>query len=237
MSDEFDATFDEGKPVTLQEPVVEPAAPVAAPVIAEGEPATPPVAEKKSELIPLSAHLDERDKRQRAERELEALRSKLNEYEAKPAAPPPDIYADPEARLNFEGQRYQAALVNSKLETSRFLAEREYGKELVEKAYRYFDDHIDQSKLLLNDPSPFHSAVEAFKRHMAVEEVGPDPAAYKARILAEAKAAMEAEIRAELSANVQPPAKLPGSLAAAPAAGKSNETIPRGGAFEAAFGG
>jgi hypothetical protein len=230
--DKLDALFDESKPVVAQEPVVEPAEPAAISTPAEGVMATPPVADRKSDAIPIQALLDERDKRQKTEREMETLRAELAKLQ--PQTPPPDLYADPEARMQFERQGFERAIINNKLEQSRFWAEDKYGKELVDAAYAYFDQHPELSQQLLSKPSPFHAAVEFYQRQKAAEEVGTDPVAYRARLASEIEADIRAKVMAELSSAPQP--KLPGSLASAPAAGKSNETIPRGG-FESAFGG
>ncbi len=240
MPNDLDAVFDNDKPVTLAEPTpevkAEPVAetPPAQPVA--GESATPPVAEKRSDLIPMPAYLDERDKRQKYEREVAALAEKLAAFEAAKNEPPPDLYADPEARLQFENSRYQQALVNTKLEQSRWMAEREYGKGVVDAAYAYFDQHPQLSHQFLNEPSPFHAAVEFYKRQKVAEEVGPDPEAYKKRIREELEAQIRAELTTQPAAAQTQPARLPGSLAAAPAAGKSSEPSGSSG-FEAAFGG
>lgn len=240
MPNDLDAVFDNDKPVMLAEPTPE----VKADPVAETPPAqpvtgaiaTPPVAEEKSNPIPIQALLDERERRQKYEREAAELREKLAAYDAEKNAPPPDLYADPEARLQFENSRYQQALVNTKLEQSRWMAEREYGKDVVDAAYAYFDQHPQLSHQFLNEPSPFHAAVEFYKRQKVAEEVGPDPEAYKKRIREELEAQIRAELTTQPAASQTQPARLPGSLAAAPAAGKSSEPSGPSG-FESAFGG
>lgn len=244
MTDQvMDDVFGKGEPVALKEPEVkaqEPQGDVVkaevTPEPAKGELATPPVAQPKADPVPIQALLDERDRRQKYEREAAELREKLAAFETAKNSPPPDLYVDPEARLQFENQRFQQEMVNMKLGQSRFLAEREYGKEVVDAAFAYFDQHPQLSHQFLSEPSPFHAAVEFYKRQKVADEVGPDPEAYKKRLRDE----LEAQIRAEMANGQQPsptqPARLPGSLAAAPAAGKTTEAPSRGNAFDAAFG-
>lgn len=234
---DMDDIFKEGTPVELAEPAPQAKAePVAeAPAQpATGELATPPVAEKKVELVPLAAHLDERERRQKYEREAAELREKLEAIEAAKQAPPPDLYADPEARLQFERSTYEQMVVNAKLDQSRWLAERDFGKALVDEAFEFYNQHPILSHQFKNEPSPFHSAVEFYKRQKAAETVGPDLDAYKARLRAEWEAEQQAKA-AESAPSQTQAARLPGSLAAAPAAGKTSEPSGLSG-FDAAFG-
>jgi hypothetical protein len=153
--------------------------------------------------------LDEREKRKEKEREVEALNRRIADYEAK-ATPKPDFFADPEAALAAAQRAAQAAAINTKLETSRFLAEEKFGAEKVQAAYEFFDRNPHLSGQLLTSPSPVHAAVKEFEKHQAMTEIGQDPSAYRARV--------EAEIRERILAeyNVQPkPTAPPPSLSSA----------------------
>jgi len=191
----------------------------------EAEP--PAVSEEKQQgQVPLSALLDEREKRQKYERELEELRQWRQQQETQ-RQPKPDFFDNPEAALSQVQQTTQQQIIASKLQTSKFLAEREYGADLVKEAYAYFDQNPQESHALLNEPSPFHAAVEHYKRQKAVQEIGADPEAYKAKL--------RAELEAELAQKApQKPAAPPRSLASAPGAG--GETQPHGSAFDQLFG-
>lgn len=176
---------------------------------AKGETVAPPATPEDHGRIPIAALLDEREKRKEKEREAEELRRRIAEYEAK-AAPKPDFFTDPEAAIEAAQRAAQAAVINTKLETSRFLAEEKYGAEKVQAAYEFFDRNPHLSAPLLNSPSPFHAAVKEYEKHMAMQEIGEDPAAYRARV--------EAEIRERILAemNVQPkPTAPPPSLSSA----------------------
>lgn len=211
-----------------------------APEPEKGEPeAAPPAAvvEEKPSAIPISALLDERDRRQKAEREAEELRQWRKQIEAQQnAKPAPDFYADPDQRLAYERNQFQAQFTAMKLQQSRFLAERDFGAEEVKAAYAYFDQNPQLSHQLLEHPSPFHAAVELYKRQRVVEEIGADPEAWKTKQMEAIKEQLRAELMAEQQGIAPPKPRIPGSLASAPAAGKAGEPRARGSAFDAAFG-
>lgn len=195
----------------------------------EPEEAAPPAAseEKQTGNVPLAALLDEREKRQKLEREAEELRRWRQQIEAQQNQQKPDFFDNPEAAMQQIQSQTEQRMVAEKLRQSRFFAEREFGADLVKEAYAWFDQHPEQSHALLNEPSPFHAAVEYYKRQKAIEEIGSDPEAYKAKL--------RAELEAELAQKApQKPAAPPRSLASAPSAG--GETQPPGSAFDQLFG-
>lgn len=141
------------------------------------EPAEEPKeAEKPEPTVPLSAMIEERSKRQ-------ALEMLLNNQprERQEPQPIPDVFEDQAAYTQHVLQAVQQARVATKMEMSRFLAEEKYGKDVVDEAVSYFNDHPG-SEQFLNTPSPFHAAVEYVKRQRVAEEVGADPAAYEAKL-------------------------------------------------------
>lgn len=119
--------------------------------------------------------------------EMRELRSTLN-----PPAPAPDFYEDPQAAVQYQMAPLQQALTSTKLEMSRFMAEREFGPEKVEAAFNYYNENPAKSQDLLNHPSPFHAAVAEFDRQQIASEIGNDPAAYKERVKAEVLAEIQA---------------------------------------------
>lgn len=191
------------------------------------EQAAPPAAVEEAKHIPISALLDERDKRKAAMAEAEALRKKVAEYEAA-SQPKPDFFADPEAALNAAQRAAMAAALNTKLETSRFLAEKEFGSELVAEAYAFFDENPQLSTDLIKSPSPYHEAVKTYQRHKMMREIGDDPTSYRARIEAEVKERLLAEMQAQPK-----PAAPPPSMAAAPGTGGAKSPAASG--FDALF--
>lgn len=186
-----------------------------------GEPAEPPSApEEKSRDVPFVALMDEREKRQAAQRELEEVRKKMAEYERNAQQPKekPDFFENPEAVV----QQHVTAV---KLQQSKFLAEKEYGPDVVAEAYAYFDKHPKESEALLNHPSPFHAAVEHYQRQQFLEQMGPNP-----------KAWIDAQVEAQLAerlAQTPTPKAPPPSMAKAPSTG--GERISPGSAFDETF--
>jgi hypothetical protein len=225
----------QAEPVVLPEPEAGKGEPEAQPAPASAPPAEP---EEKQHVAPLTALLDEREKRQAAERELQELRNWRQQQEAQARAAQiraPDPRQDPDGALEFERQHFQKQLYNTRLSTSRFLAEQQFGADTVAEAFAFFDKNPALSHQFVDHPSPFHAAVEFYKRQKVAEEVGADPDAYRARLETEIREKIMAEMQSAQPA--QPKPRLPGSLAAAPAAGGAGEPAARGSAFDAAFGG
>lgn len=207
-----------------------------------GEPeSVPPTPEPETDnRIPVTALLDEREKRQDAQRRFEEADRARREMEAElkrlqqPKQEAPDWYEDPQAAAKFQTQNIEQQFQSRLLQMSKFQAERDFGAEVVTEAVRFFDKHPEASQQFKAHPSPFHAAVEFYQRQKVAEEIGTDPDAYKARLREE----MRAELEAELTANgktVQPtkPKSPPPSVASAPAQGR--ETIVPGNAFDGMF--
>lgn len=230
--------FLDGEPAKVEAPEPETVA-APEPPADKGEPAAPaapsaPPAEPdtRQHVAPLTALLDEREKRQEAERK---LRDYEAQHRAQKAQPAPDFATDPAAALEYQRQVFQQQLYNTRLTTSRFMAEKDFGADTVKEAFEFFDRNPALSHQFVDHPSPFHAAVEFYKRQRVAEEVGADPAAYRAKLEAEIRAQVLAEM--QTTQPVQPKPRLPGSLAAAPAAGTQGEPRPKGSSFDAAFGG
>ena len=193
---------------------------------AKGEPPAAPPAEAKEERhIPITALLDEREKRQAKEREAEELRRQLAEL--RQPQEKREFLDDPDAHIAMLQRQAQQLAVQTKLDMSRAYAEDKYGKDTVDAAFEYFNQHPEQSQALLSAPMPFVEAVKVYQRAQAMQEIGDDPASYRTRL--------EAEIRERILAEMgQPKPKTPPpSIATAPGvAGKSTGT----GGFSAIFG-
>lgn len=192
----------------------------------EKEEASPPEAttDEQRRLIPVTALLDEREKRQKLEREAEELRRWKQEQERqRQPEKRPDFWESPE-------QAVQAYVIEEKLKQSRFLAEREFGAELVDEAYNYFEQNPQESHQLqlLNHPSPFHAAVEHYKRQKFLNEV-QDPDAWREQ----ERERLRREILAEVQQSKQPQKAPPPSMAKATPAGR--DAIAHGNAFDELF--
>lgn len=184
----------------------------------KGEPEAAPPAEPKEERhIPITALLDEREKRQAKEREAEELRRQIAELRQQMQPQEKrDFLDDPDAAVAALQKQSQAMVIQTKLEMSRAIAEDKYGADLVQEAYSFFDANPQLSAPLLAAPMPFVEAVKVYQRHKAMREMGDDPVSYRARL--------EAEIREKLIAEQSQtkPKTPPPSIATAPGvSGKS----------------
>lgn len=131
---------------------------------------------------------------------VQELRRELRELKAQrqqPEQPAPDMFENPDGYRDYMQNVVRSAQTGTKLEMSRFMAEREFGKETVEAAFEYFNQHPEQSGALLQHASPFHAAVEHFNKHRIAQEIGGDPEAYRAKLESELRAKIEAELVAK----------------------------------------
>lgn len=201
----------------------------------EAEP--PSAAPKESDRIPVTALLDEREKRQEAQRKAEEADRKLKQYEqelrrireARQEAPP-DWYDDPQKAAQYQQRTIEQRFEAQRMQQSKFFAEREFGADVVNEAVAYFDAHPQQSQQFLAHPSPFHAAVEFYRKQKVADEIGADPEAYKAKLREELLAELQASQGSQFSSKPKAP---PPSMAKAPAAGK--EAISSGSAFDMLF--
>jgi hypothetical protein len=191
-----DTLFADVTGQTLPAPVVvEPA-----PVVTTQQPEAPVV----EPAIPPARLREEADARRKAESERDELRGRLAALEerAKPAAEKPkapDFWEDPDAhtdgRISTALTPLQQQIQEVREHYSRQSAIREHGAEVVKAAETAVEEALSQlppeqqaqmraarSKAI----DPFAEMVTWHKNKAAMQEVGPDPAAYKARIREEA---------------------------------------------------
>lgn len=192
---------EDAEPETVEQPEAEP----------EEQPAQEaPVEPDPEKMVPLAALQSARD-------ENKGLKARLSNFEAQMAQlqqqqPRQPIDVNAPDLVPMLAQAFDGRVTNQKLEMSRFLAERDFGADTVAEAYAYFDEHPQESAALLKEVSPFHAAVEYYKRMKAAKEIGSDPDAYRARIEAEIRQKILAEQATE---SVKQPSRGP-SLASQP---------------------
>jgi hypothetical protein len=181
-------------------------------------PGAPPApAEKTARDIPITALLDEREKRQRAEARLAMLERRFAESQPKPELPDPMTDAEGYTRTIIEAVSQRTTA--DRLAMSRAFAERDpaIGKALVDEAMAYFDEQPHEvSAQFLNAPLPFHAAVEWFQQQKATaERTSPD---YEAKL----RERLRAELLAEMGQVSQPSTRpsVPRSLANATGTGR-----------------
>lgn len=218
------------------EPVAVEPAPAPEPEI-EGEPtAAPPAAPEAPSAVPLSALLDEREKRQQATRELEELKRWKAEQEAKsrPQPKPIDLIEDPEGFARQQQQMLQTAILQDRYERSMDSAVEKHGQATVNAVVQFFNDpaHAPKTHEFIRHPDPFKVAFRYYQEQKELEEVRG------AGGISALREKLAAEIREQLLAEAQPsapkPATPPPSLSSASSSGAAKAPPING--FDVAFG-
>jgi hypothetical protein len=234
MADEL-SFLDGEEPVDTATPAPEPVqeAPEAPQDGETAEPAAEPTPEPASEpapaptpdpgFVPLTAVLDEREKRQAAERRAQEMERRAQDLEAqRQAAPIPDPYEDPDGYRAFQTQQFQQAQLNIRLDLSEDLARGKHGDDLVTAAQQWALGRYEQSPAfrqeVLSHRNPYEFVVQQYQRDQFVSQVQPsDYEAFKAWQAAQAAAPQPAP--AAQAAPPQPATIPRQSLAGAPSAG------------------
>ena len=200
------------------------------------EDAAPPAAPEAPSAVPLTALLDEREKRQQATREAEELRRELAaiKAQAQPKPQPIDLIEDPEGFARQQQQILQSALLQDRYVRSLDSAKEKHGEAAVHKRVAFFNDarHAPKTQEFIRQPDPFRAAFRYFQEQQEVEEfrsVG-GIAAMREKIAAEIREQVLAEVT-----GAQKPATPPPSLSSAAPTGSSKAPPVNG--FDAAFGG
>jgi len=170
---------------------------------------------------------DWKEKAARYEGELAATRRQLEEIQRRAAAPPqpqpqyqppPDPAADPRGFAQHLVQQQQAALLNERLNNSEMMLREKIGDQKLNEYVGEFRSMAEADPTLFgklySQPHPYSWLTREVDRLRLVRDVGDDPAAFRAKIEAEARAKWEAEAKAA-PAPVSPAAGLQPSLATA----------------------
>ena len=163
----------------------------------EGEPTTP----KKDEWT-LTAVMDEREKRQAAVKENEALKKQLAEFDK----PKDDvsIFDNEEDWKAQQEQKLISSVEQAKLDMSRAYAVKEFGEEKVAAAETWTETQGIKSPYVLDNIGKadlkYHKAIEL----MDEEANRQDPDAYRAQLKAEIMAELKAETSEEPQETITP---------------------------------
>lgn len=184
--------------------------------------AAPPAAKQDHGPIPIQALLDEREKRQRAERELEEYRRRT----AQPPAPPqrPDVFADPDGAFQHVERQVAEQVTRARLDMS-VMMEQANKPDYAEKESAFIEAVKANPALyqqMLADPHPAGFAYRVGSQVLVMREIG-DPAGYRERIEQELREKLEAEYAARYQQVAQPaaptaPTAFPTALSTARAA-------------------
>jgi hypothetical protein len=183
--------------------------------------AAPPAAEKKEpESWHLKAVLDEREKRQAAQRELEELKKQIEA--SKPAKQKTSVLEDEGKFRNELLDDMESRLVNDRLNMSQALAEREFGKDKIADKVKAFRELASQNPELrnrfANAPLPYHELVSIVDKHNEVKEM-ENLDVYKEKLRAEIRAELLKESEAKAAGVEQKRESITPSLAGKRSAG------------------
>lgn len=221
-------------PVTTQ-PAQEPQAPEPAP----SQPSGPPPG-----YIPIAAVLDEREKRQKFEREVEEYKRKFEEATRKPPQPL-DPLADPEAFERQLNERIERVRWDAITNASLVAAIRHHGQEKVKAAEEWLQQELQSNpaiwQVIQRQPDPYDFVVSQHQRTLRLQKIGDEDPETWAQKWAEANGYVKAGQQPQQSAGGAQPSPQPTlprpSLASAPSAAGRAPNIPTGpgAAFDAVF--
>lgn len=201
-------------------------------------------------MIPLPELLNERQKRQEAERRFSDMEARLRAYEQQQAQfaaqyqqnyqqqqqqpPALDPYADPQAFVQQMQDTFQRQMRDQIANMSEAHAVRSFGAEIVQKARDWAIQNGAAQHFYMNARDPYGELIEAYKKAETINRIGPDPDAYEKRIREEERARVLAELKSG-GANGQPKPVFPGSLASATATGAQGAVLSPQSAIDAVF--
>lgn len=211
-----DGKFVSSAPQVEQEPAPAPA------------PVPEPLAKPEAGHVPITAMLDEREKRQAAERELAELRRQAQQRQPAPALPDP--FVDPDGYAAHQQAQVQSTALNIRLDLSEDLARNKHGDAPVDQARDWALAKMNASPAfqqeVLSNRNPYEFIVQQHQRDQLVAQVqGSDFEEFKAWKAAQAGLAQSPS--AAPAAPPTPVAAPPRSLASATSAG-GLQAVPQG---------
>jgi hypothetical protein len=218
-----------------EKPTEEPAPEAEAPEGEDGEGKRGPSIGKALDFE-RKAKNDWKEKAARYEGELTEIRRQMEELRKpqqpqQPAPPPepeyiPDPMQDPRGFFQWQQGQMQRTELNTRLNLSEAYARKEYGAEKVDAAVQEFTAAVKQNPALYQQmvqaPLPYEFVMQQAEALRLQREIGTDPNAYRARIEAEIRERVMAEMQGTAApaprAPNLPPASLAGARSAAPRA-------------------
>ena len=198
---------------------------------AQPEAAPPAAQEDRQQHVPITALLDERDKRKAAQAEVDQLKRWKEQIEASQRQPVPRFQDNPEGRLEMERAAFQNTIWQERLNTTEAIARSQHGDEAVTEAQQAYLAAMQQNPALYAElqrqQNPYAYVMTWHKQQKAVAEIGGDTEAYKARIIQE-------YLEKQAAQPSSPKPNLPPSMASAPSAG--SQTTAAGSLFDQMIG-
>jgi len=223
MSDEKLNFLDAEEPAT---PAPEPSAPVIEaekPAAPEPEPQGDGRARdpETGRFVPISALLDERDKRQAETAKRIDLEQQLQRYQQ--PQQPEQIPTDPSGIIQYALAEQQRIAFNERLNTSELMARQAHGEDIVSEAQQAFLSAVGQNPMLQQQLQgqihPYDFVVKWHKQHKLMSEIGQDPEAWRKSEAEKIRAQVLAELQGQgvspAPSSQQPPPSVVGRPAAA----------------------
>jgi hypothetical protein len=111
--------------------------------------------------------------------------------------PPPDPSVDPVGAFRYMQMEHQRQMLNERLNMSEAVVTERIGKDDLDKYVQDFKAHAEKDPTLwgklYSQASPYAWMTKEIDRLRGVAEIGDDPAAFRARVIAEERAKWEAE--------------------------------------------
>ncbi|HEY2616143.1 MAG TPA: hypothetical protein VGI78_02285 [Acetobacteraceae bacterium] len=121
---------------------------------------------------------------------------------------PPDFHQDPNGWAATMVANQQRALLNERLNHSEALVSERIGSDDLAKYVNEFKQAAGKDQTLwgklYSQPSPYAWMVKEMERQRSMADVGDDPAAFRARVVAEERAKWEAELQQRQPVQPQP---------------------------------
>ena len=231
MSDEKLNFLDAEEPAT---PAPEPSAPVIEaekPAAPEPEPQGDGRARdpETGRFVPISALLDERDKRQAETAKRIDLEAQLQRYQQ--PQQPEQMPTDPSGIIQYALAEQQRIAFNERLNTSELMARQAHGEEIVSEAQQAFLSAVGQNPMLQQQLQgqihPYDFVVKWFRQHKLMSEIGQDPEAWRKSEAEKIRQQVLAELQGQGVQPAQSSQQPPPSVVGRPAAARAG-TVPIG---------
>jgi len=231
MSDEKLNFLDAEEPAT---PAPEPSAPVIEaekPAAPEPEPQGDGRARdpETGRFVPISALLDERDKRQAETAKRIDLEAQLQRYQQ--PQQPEQIPTDPSGIIQYALAEQQRIAFNERLNTSELMARQAHGEDIVSEAQQAFLAAVGQNPMLQQQLQgqihPYDFVVKWHKQHKLMSEIGQDPEAWRKSEAEKIRAQVLAELQGQGVSPAPSSQQPPPSVVGRPAAARAG-TVPTG---------
>jgi len=192
---------------------------------AEKEEESPPDSESDT-TIPVAIARDERNKRQAVEKERDALQAQIAEANK---TPPTSVFEDEAKFLQELDSRVNQSMTDSRLDVSEFFAAREFGREVLDQKIGIYEELVkdgnnqELKRRASSSVSPFHELVAIVDERDELDKM-KDIDGYRAKIRAEERAAVKAELEKEEEDKRKLRDSVPDSLVGDPSAGGLTST-------------